>query len=115
MVDEQATHVEQIMHTKLNEPILVTFLPRTLGHGGFTSIGIYVSYLDENYAGGVPAMVIHHEMVHDVDRVLGGDYRPSLLVEGLAVYASGGHYKLEPITQQTAALVEAGLYIRCKP
>ncbi len=111
MVDEQAAYVEQAMYTSLKDPILVTFLPRTLGHGGFASNGIYVSYLDENYAGGVTSMVIRHEMVHDVDRVLGGDYRPSILVEGLAVFASGGHFKPEPLRQRAAALTDVGWYI----
>ncbi len=41
---------------------------------------------------------------------LGGDLKPSMLVEGLAVYLSGGHYKPEPLLPRLAALLppEAG-------
>jgi len=111
MTDDQAAYIEGAMQTSLNAPILVTFLPRTLGHGGFASNGIYVSYLDENYAGGVTAMIVRHEIVHVVDSMLGGGYRPSMLVEGLAVYASDGHFKPEPLRQRAAALIGLGWYI----
>jgi hypothetical protein len=50
-------------------------------------------------------MVIHHELVHILDYRLGGDLRPSLLVEGLAVYVSGGHFKPEPLLPRAAALL----------
>ena len=113
MTDEQAQKVTRSFSTELDKAIPIVFLPRVLGHGGFTSNEIAVSYLDRNYAGGKSDMVVHHEMVHLVDSRLGGDLRPIMLVEGLAVYLSGGHFKPEPLMPRAAALLppEPG----CKP
>ena len=86
MVDQQAEHAVQAMGIEFTEPITITVMPRVLGHGGFASDEIYVSYLDRNYAANSWEMVVHHEMIHILDRRLGGDLRPSILVEGLAVY-----------------------------
>jgi hypothetical protein len=50
-------------------------------------------------------------MIHILDRRLGGDLRPSLLVEGLAVHLSDGHFKREPLLPRAAALLELGWYL----
>lgn len=111
MADAQASQVAAAFHTTLTQPVLINFLPRVLGHGGFTSDEIYVSYLDRNYAGSTTEMVLHHEMVHLVDGRLGGDLRPTMLVEGLAVYMSGGHFKKEPVVLQAAAMLRMNWYL----
>ena len=111
MLDVQAADVEKRMGMKFNGKIPLTFLPRTLGHGGFTSDGIYVSYLHQNYAGSTAQQVAHHEMVHWLDGQIGGMLRPSILQEGLAVYMSDGHFKVEPILPRAAAIFELGWYI----
>jgi hypothetical protein len=108
MVDEQAFDASQQLDvdlTSLSHPIEVTFLPRVLGHGGFTSQEISVSYLDRNYAGNGTPTVLHHELVHLLDSHLGGDLRPTMLIEGLAVYLTGGHFKPEPLMPRAAALL----------
>jgi len=109
MVDEQARLSIEEMGSDFTQPITVTILPRLLGHGGFSSDEISVSYLDRNYAANSWAMVVHHEMIHDIDGKLGGDFRPTILVEGLAVYMAGGHYKPEPLMPRAAALQEGYL------
>jgi hypothetical protein len=81
-------------------------IPRLLGHGGFASHEISVSYLDRNYGGSRFDLVLHHEMIHILDARLGGDLRPTMLVEGLAVYLTGGHFKPEPILSRAAALLK---------
>ncbi len=111
MLETQADDVEKRFGVELNNRIPVTFLPRVLGHGGFASDGIYVSYLDRNYAGNATTEVIHHEMVHWADSQLGGQFKPSILQEGLAVYMTDGHFKIEPILPRAAALLELGWYI----
>jgi hypothetical protein len=110
MLDKQAEITILQFGTNLSEAVTVTFLPRVLGHGGFASQGISVSYLDRNYTGGDTATIIHHEMVHVLDSRLGGELRPTMLVEGLAVYLSGGHFKPEALMPRAAALLppEAG-------
>jgi len=105
IIDTQANSASQQMNVEFDEPISITFLPRVLGHGGFASNDISLSYLDRNYAGGSPGLVMHHEMIHKLDARAGGDFRPSILVEGLAVYLTGGHFKLEPLTPRSAALL----------
>jgi hypothetical protein len=109
--DAQALDVEQKLGATLDEKIPVVFMSRVLGHGGFTNEAIYVSYLDRNYAGNATAQVLHHEMVHWFDGKLGGELRPTILVEGLAVYLSGGHFKPEALPPRAAALLNLDWYI----
>jgi hypothetical protein len=111
LADQQAQFVEAEFHTHLNSLIPVTFLPRVLGQGGFTAREIEVTYSDGNYAGGDFAIVLNHEMVHWVDGQLGGDLHPTLFLEGLAVYLSGGHFKPEPVSLEASALLSMGGYI----
>jgi hypothetical protein len=109
--DDQARDAVQRMGTEFTTPITITLLSRVLGHGGFASQGITITYLDRNYASSDFGLVLHHEMIHILDGRLGGEYRPSLLVEGLAVYQSGGHFKPEPLMPRAAVLLptETGL------
>ena len=106
-IDFQAQDVENRFGIKFSEPVTITLLSRLLGHGGFASNEIHVSYLDRDYSAGSPEMVIHHEMVHILDARLGGDFRPSLFIEGLAVYLTGGHFKPESLMPRAAALLDS--------
>ncbi len=106
--DEQARLATESMGIEFSEPITITLMPRVLGHGGFASDEIHISYLDRNYAGSDFGMVLHHEMIHILDYRLGGDLRPSLFQEGLAVFLSGGHFKPEPLLPRAAALLNLG-------
>jgi hypothetical protein len=104
--DSQARRAAQRLGISFTEPITITLLARVLGHGGFASdAGIAISYLDQNYANNRFDIVLHHEMIHILDARLAGDYRPSLFVEGLAVYLTGGHFKEEPLLERAAALL----------
>lgn len=111
MLDEQAAQVSQAMQAEFNAPITVAFIPRVLGHGGFTNQEISVSYLDRNYTGDATEMILRHELTHVLDSQLGGDLRPTILVEGLAVYISGGHFKLESLMPRAAVLLDNDQYI----
>lgn len=111
LIQAQAESVVSLMGNEFGERIPITILPRVLGHGGFAGSEIYVSYTDSNYAGNDLAQVLHHEMIHFLDRQLGGELRPSILVEGLAVHLSGGHFKKEPLIPRAAVLLELGWYI----
>lgn len=105
MVDAQMQKANQNFDMEFDEPVTITFLPRVLGHGGFAGKDVAVSYLDRNYAGKITEIVLHHEMVHILDSKLGGELRPTILIEGLAVYLSGGHFKPEPLIPRAAALL----------
>lgn len=104
-VEGQYQRVAHLMGTALDESIHFTLLPRVLGHGGFASQEVSISYLDRNYAGGTFDFVLGHEIIHKMDEHLGGDLMPSILVEGLAVYMNGGHFKPEPLMARAAALL----------
>ncbi len=106
LADAQAADASQRMGVPLTSPITVTLLPRVLGNGGFTSDEISVSYLDRNYGGNEFAIVLHHEMIHALDGRLGNSFRPTMLLEGLAVYESGGHFRQQPLLADAAALLQ---------
>jgi hypothetical protein len=105
MLDEQVSKANRRLEVELEQPIIVTFLPRVMGHGGFAGDEISVAYLDRNYAGSSEETILHHEFVHALDSDLGGELRPTMLVEGLAVYLTGGHFKPEPLMSRAAALL----------
>lgn len=110
-VDEQFESVHQVLPAELTPPLGIVFLPRVLGHGGFANQEVSVSYLDRNYTGGDTVTILHHEIVHALDAKMQGKYRPSLFVEGVAVYLSGGHYQTEPLLPRAAGLLPLGRYI----
>lgn len=111
MVEEQARLASQALNSKWDAQLPVVFVPRVLGHGGFTTKEVSLSYLDRDYTGGSAGIILRHEMIHLLDGRLGGDYRPSLFIEGLAVYLSGGHFKPEDTPARAAAVLQLGWYL----
>jgi len=111
LADQQAAAVSRQLGAEFEEPIQIVLIPRLMGHGGFAGGEIDISYLDRNYAGSAPAQVLKHEMIHILDGRLGGDLRPNMLTEGIAVYQSEGHFKQEPLIPRAAALLELGWYL----
>lgn len=105
-IDAQAVDAAARMEINFDQPVKVVLLPRVLGQGGFANQDIYISYLDRNYTAGITGTILHHEMIHILDARLDGGDRPSLFVEGLAVYMTGGHFKEEPLLPRAAALLE---------
>lgn len=86
-------------------------IDRVIGQGGYASgTMMVVSYLDRAYAGTGLAEVLTHEATHAIDSQF-APRRITFLAEGVAVWATGGHYKPEPLTERTAALLEIGQYI----
>jgi hypothetical protein len=110
-VDAQAESVSQALNYTSDKPASVVFVPRVMGQGGFTSQEVSVSYVDRNYTGSGLEIVLHHELVHLFDERLGGEYKPTFFLEGLAVYLSGGHLKPEPLLPRAAALIDLGWYL----
>lgn len=96
--------------------IPVYLVPRIFWQGGvaYGQKGpLVISYLDRSYLG-VPAWSY---FVHEVTHALSDYVLPAqaevggVLGEGLAVYAAGGHYGLEPIDAWAAALAASDRYI----
>ncbi len=120
LVDERAYQVASLLGADLEQLIAapasggkldINLIPRVLGQGGFTSSEVTVTYSDDSYIGSDAAIIIQHELTHRIDAMLGGDLRPLILEEGLAVYLTGGHYKIEPVMLQAAYLLRDSGYV----
>lgn len=110
LADASFAEVEARLHEDLREKLVVTFVGRVLGHGGYAGGELVLSYLDRDYAGGGREEVFLHEGTHVIDRAFAPE-RLTLLAEGLAVYVAGGHFRAEPLPQRAAALLALGRMI----
>jgi hypothetical protein len=90
-----------------SQKLHVYFIDRVVGQGGFAGTDVVVSYVDRRYAGGGIYELLVHEATHILDQQF-APQRISFLAEGLAVWATGGHYKVEDLRQRSAALVSLG-------
>lgn len=88
-----------------NRPIDFYLVDRVIGHGGYASSSIVITYTDRNYAGGALAEALVHEAVHVLERQFVNGASFAFLTEGLAVWAAGGHYKPEKLDQRAAGLL----------
>lgn len=111
MVEEEFQSVQKQIHQQPKATLVIAFIPRVIGQGGFADKNITISYLDRNYTAGEARTILHHELVHIFDGWSGGDFKPTLFMEGLAVYLSGGHYHPEPLLPRAAALLPLQRYI----
>lgn len=93
-----------------SEPVPIYFVDRIFGQGGYAAQSVVITYTDRNYAGGGLFEVVVHEAVHVLDAPFEPSGVPRFLVEGLAVWATGGHYKQEGLHQRAAAMLEADMY-----
>jgi hypothetical protein len=98
---------------RLDEPLAAPYhvylVDRVFGQGGYANDRMVVSYLDRNYAGGGLNELLVHEATHLIDDAFATD-QITFLSEGLAVWASGGHYQQQDLGQWMAALIELGQY-----
>jgi hypothetical protein len=111
IADQAIDFVEARLDVAQKERLKVYLLNRVLGHGGFAGANIAITYIDRDYAGGGLLEVMRHEGTHLLDRQIADGERPAMLVEGFATYVTGGHFKLEPLPERAAALLELGDYI----
>ncbi len=108
--DKAMSAVEEKMGRKPPGKTTFNLINRLLGHGGFASDSVTVTYLDRNYAGGNLENVFKHEATHILDREIGGS-EPSLITEGLATYIAGGHFKSEPYEPRMVGLLALDGYV----
>ena len=105
-VTQAADKLDELPERKLN----IYFIDRTIGQGGYAGSDMVVTYNDRSYAGGNLHELLVHEAVHILDRQF-APQRLKFLAEGVAVWASGGHYKTENLNERSAALLQLGQYI----
>ena len=97
----EAIQVEPISDRKVE----IYFIDRVIGQGGYAGSSMVISYPDRNYAGGGLYEVLVHESIHVLDKSIESDDRVTFLVEGLAVWGTGGHYKPENLDARAAGLL----------
>ncbi|MFP4394635.1 MAG: hypothetical protein ACLFTI_05160 [Anaerolineales bacterium] len=95
-----------------DETLDIYLMDRIIGHGGYASSAwVAVAYADRQYVPQHMDLVLRHELTHRLDAAIDCDGAPTLLREGLAVYITGGHYRLDAVPRKTATLVRSGRYI----
>lgn len=109
-IDTAVQQASSTVHTTLGDKIDIYLIDRVIGQGGYAASAIVISYLDRQYSGRGLSEVVTHETVHILDRQF-APQRITFMAEGLAVWATGGHYKPEDIDHRASALVEMGAYI----
>ncbi len=115
--DEAEATVRARLGLPTRLPTHIVWIPRLLGHGGFT-VGdslILSDPLSDRLLADVPT-VLRHEFTHRItcawlQREDCLTHLPPFITEGLAVFVAGGHYRPEPLTQRAAALLRLGGWI----
>lgn len=117
IADNAVRSVEESLERTRQNKIVFNLINRLLGHGGFASEVVTLSYLDRDYAGGGLDNVFRHEAAHVLIRQTGntGNMRPSIIEEGLATYIAGGHFKPEPLTARMVGVLALNRYIPLQP
>ncbi|MBI3244744.1 MAG: hypothetical protein HYZ49_20900 [Chloroflexi bacterium] len=108
--DKAMNYVEDKLGRQQESKMVFNLIDRLLGHGGFASDTITITYIDRDYAAGSLENVFRHEAAHLLDRQSFGDH-PTLITEGLATYVAGGHFKEEPFEPRLVGLLAFGRYI----
>ena len=101
-VENAFQHASATLDEPAQRKYEVYLVDRVIGQGGYAGQSMVVSYLDRHYASNGLEQVLIHEAVHLLDRQFAPG-RITFLAEGVAVWASGGHYKPENIEQRAAA------------
>jgi hypothetical protein len=96
----------------------IYYVPRVFWQGGaaYGDKVQLISYLDRNYTGIETWSYFTHEGTHALAQDLlkpkeNGGGPDGVLVEGLAVWASGGHYRIEPIDEWAAVVAGSDEYL----
>ncbi len=98
------------LHEPPERPLEIYFIDRIIGQGGYAGSEMVVSYLDRDYVGNELTQVITHEAIHLLDRQF-APQRIAFLAEGVAVWASDGHYWPQDLDRDNAALADAGEFV----
>ena len=103
-----------VLGASLNQPLAIYLLPRIFWQGGatFGDRIIMVSYADRAYTGVGPQDYLTHEIAHALTQSWGNlTNAGGMLSEGIAVYATGGHYQPDRLDRSAATLVQGPLFI----
>jgi len=95
------------------KPLVIYLVPRIFWQGGADfDKTIFISYAEREYTGVTLADYIAHEGAHALTSDWGNlGAAGGMLAEGIAVYATGGHYQPDVLDQSAATLVQSPLFI----
>jgi len=110
MLDEAVRQASTRLDEPLRQKIEIYFVDRVFGQGGYAGSAMVISYLDRQYNGQGLYETLVHESTHVIDRQF-APRRISFLAEGVAVWATGGHYKPEDLNMRNAALIAIDEYV----
>ncbi|HET6444514.1 MAG TPA: hypothetical protein VFI27_08015 [candidate division Zixibacteria bacterium] len=108
-VDAAYQKAADILGEQLRGQYDVYLVDRIFGQGGYAKESMVVSYPDRDYIAGELEELLVHEAVHLIDRRFSSN-PITFLSEGLAVWAAGGHYEQQDLSQRMSALVQIGHY-----
>jgi hypothetical protein len=103
-----------VLNASLNQPLSIYLLPRIFWQGGatFGDRVVIVSYADRAYTGVGPQDYLTHEIAHALTQNWGNlTTAGGMLSEGIAVYATGGHYQPDRLDRSAATLVLGTMFI----
>jgi hypothetical protein len=110
--------IQPLLETDFQGQMSVYLVPRVFWQGGaaYDEKVQLISYLDRNYSSVQTWSYFTHEGTHalaqDILQPREGEGSPDgVLVEGLAVWASGGHYGVEPIDEWAAVVAASDEYL----
>ncbi|MBI3943136.1 MAG: hypothetical protein HY326_09000 [Chloroflexi bacterium] len=116
VAESSLAYVTMRLGLQADERIQLYLVPQVFWQGGaaFGANTILLSYVDRNYPGIELMAYLRHEITHVVTNrwLTQGRGFSSILAEGLAVWTTGGHYRLnESIHLRARALVSGNYYI----
>jgi hypothetical protein len=110
--------IEPVLDAYLEGQMSIYLVPRVFWQGGaaYGDKEQLISYLDRNYTAVETWSYFTHEGTHALAQDIlqpkeNGGGPDGVLVEGLAVWASGGHYGYEPIDEWAAVVAASDEYL----
>ncbi len=118
LAEASLVRITSVLEVPFDGQMNIYLVPRVFWQGGAAYSGKVqlISYLDRNYTGVEIWSYFTHEGTHALAQDLlqpkeNGGGPDGVLVEGLAVWASDGHYREEPIDDWVTVLVDSKDYI----
>jgi len=118
VAEESLALIEPVLGISLDGQMSIYLVPRVFWQGGaaYGDKVQLISYLDRNYTSVETWSYFTHEGTHALAQDIlqpkeDGGGPDGVLVEGLAVWASGGHYGTEPIDEWAAVVAASDEYL----
>jgi hypothetical protein len=117
LAEDALTRISAMLQMSFDGQMSIYLVPRVFWQGGATygDKVVLISYLDRNYTSVETWTYFTHEGTHALAQDLiqpkdsGGP--DGVMVEGLAVWASGGHYRQEPLDEWASIIAASDRYI----